>query len=165
MYSCTDLHKGEYLSDISNLEETLSEIKAQADDVDTMTLHEMSEDYSAINEHVKRINDTLDLETALLLDEYLKAMRKIDGIRVNLLVIQEDVDQEQQSLSSLRDDIVNAYGKRDKYGDYIHTEQLRVDSISTIFSDLQSDYETVREIFDKNNSELKERLNTFNVSE
>ena len=165
LFACTDLHKGEYLDDIEKLETVLTEIEDQTEEIDTLALQEMFEVYTVVNDQVKQIKDTLDLETALILDSYLKAMRKIDCVRIDLVVVKDNVEMEKATLGKLREDIQNAYGRRNKYNDYIKSEELRVDSINNIFNDVQTDYAMITEVFNENNAELRNRLNTFTLSE
>lgn len=165
LISCVDFHKGEYLNRIRSMEKQLASLQSEANEFDSLKLEELTQHYEKVKLTAQSITDTLSIETAILLDEHLIAMRKIDPCLEKISILRKNADSEKETLKNLKSDVRNSYGKRDKYGEYVSREEAKVDSLQVLLNEIDREYAEIIEVHEKKYAILLESLNNFTRTE
>ena len=165
LISCVDFHKGEYLNRIRSMEKQLTSLERGANEYDSLKLEELAQHYEQVKRTAQGITDTLSIETAILLDEHLIAMRKIDPCLEKMSILKKNTDSEREVLKNLKSDVRNSYGKRDKYGEYLSREEAKVDSLQALLNEIDREYDEIIEVHEKKYAILIESLNNFTSAE
>ncbi len=135
--SCSDLKKGDQLSEIQALQRSIDSIEVVLIENHIDTLDDLSMTMRILNIDLARLksSDTVPLELAYKMDEYKWMRKSVPIIATNQVALKEGVVEVRQSLKKLEVDVSNASGRKDKYDDYIAFEQKKVKELTSTLSE------------------------------
>ena len=135
--SCSDLKKGDQLSEIQGLLKTIDSVEVvlienQIDTLEnlTFTMRILQVDLAKL-----KAKDSIPLNLALKMDEYKWMRKSVPIIANNQIALKKGIKEVRLSLNELEVDISKASGRKDKYENYIGFEKKKVNLIRTTLTE------------------------------
>ena len=154
--SCSDFKKTERLRQITSMEKSLDSLdkimlKLKVDSLEEMQLAAQMVELQ-IKNNLKV--DSIDLEFGKKLDAY-KIMRKsIPKFQKNTVKMKQGIKEIRNTLKSLKFDIENSSGKREKYDEYITFEKKKVNQLEVMMKYMEKSLEKIIQTYKKLHPEL-----------
>lgn len=163
LLACSDLHKSEQIDSIASMQATMVDVEQQIDSIDMHQLESFHSRSKVLHDSIKqRITDTIDLETALLLDRFKQLRFALQPISNEKERMKKNVQLELEALKRLRSDIAAGNGKRQHYPDYIESEMKNTELIRKQVVDLRERVKKIEHDFPRLAEEIELKLGTFN---
>jgi tRNA U34 5-carboxymethylaminomethyl modifying enzyme MnmG/GidA len=136
--ACSDLRQKEQLRVIDRLLTALDSLQKVTSDqfpdsINRMRMNMMHTETSLKN---KLVLDTIDKSYAHDMDSYKKARKSIGKLNTYYVDLKAAMHKERHQLKTLRKDVRNGWGKRDRYDKYIQMEQENINVLSKRSSEL-----------------------------
>jgi hypothetical protein len=159
--SCADLKKDDQMNRIGQLKQRIDQIeqKRKANEIDTLTAMKVSTNAVEIRIKTYLILDTINLVLGKKMDAYKIMRRNLKPLGKQNSQLKNALKEEAQVLKSLKLDINNGSGSREKYESYILFEKNKINQIQVLLDEyLKLKRETL-----KTYHELHPELNQFSI--
>ena len=159
--SCADLKKDDQMKRIGQLKQRIDQIeqKRKANEIDTLTAMKVSTNAVEIRIKTYLILDTINLVLGKKMDAYKIMRRNLKPLGKQNSQLKNALKEEAQVLKSLKLDINNGSGSREKYESYIFFEKNKINQIKVLLDEyLKLKRETL-----KTYHELHPELNQFSI--
>lgn len=161
LVSCADLKKDDQMKRIGQLKQRIDQIeqKRKANEIDTLTAMKVSTNAVEIRIKTYLILDTINLVLGKKMDAYKIMRRNLKPLGKQNSQLKNALKEEAQVLKSLKLDINNGSGSREKYESYILFEKNKINQIQVLLDEyLKLKRETL-----KTYHELHPELNQFSI--
>ena len=159
--SCADLKKNDQIKRVSVLEKRLKKIELtrKSNEIDSLTAMKISTNAVEIRIKTYLVLDTINLVLGKKMDAYKIMRRNLKPLGKQNSQLKSALKEETQVLKSLKLDIENGSGSREKYESYILFEKNKINQIQVLLDDyLRLKRETL-----KTYDELHPELNQFSI--
>ncbi|MDP4761063.1 MAG: hypothetical protein NWR96_05465 [Crocinitomicaceae bacterium] len=159
--SCADLKKDDQMKRIGQLKQRIDQIeqKRKANEIDTLMAMKVSTNAVEIRIKTYLILDTINLVLGKKMDAYKIMRRNLKPLGKQNSQLKNALKEEAQVLKSLKLDINNGSGSREKYESYILFEKNKINQIQVLLDEyLKLKRETL-----KTYHELHPELNQFSI--
>ncbi|MEY4659005.1 MAG: hypothetical protein ACO29U_01455 [Crocinitomicaceae bacterium] len=159
--SCADLKKNDQIKRVSALEKRLKKIELtrKSNEIDSLTAMKISTNAVEIRIKTYLVLDTINLVLGKKMDAYKIMRRNLKPLGKQNSQLKSALKEETQVLKSLKLDIENGSGSREKYESYILFEKNKINQIQVLLDDyLRLKRETLKTYY-----ELHPELNQFSI--
>lgn len=161
IFSCSDMKKGSQMEQISELQMRLDKISASWNSFDLKSIDSLHQISSTVIDSIEFYYNGQEIEKnrAIILDNYkqglikFKEMQKIHSFLPNVLT------EKAKALSSLKKDIEQGSGRREKYDEYISFEKREVATIYEQFENYLTLKESSFNQYENSKMEVESLLN------
>lgn len=136
-YGCTDLNKAQYLKKLTQLDSRLLHIEEKLKDSRMQTISSIKVNSMQTELRIKQnlYLDTINVDLAKQLDAF-KVMRKsIKPLMQQYLKLRNGIKEERQVLRTLKRDISEGRGARNRYAEYIRFERAKIKQLTLLLAD------------------------------
>lgn len=162
LFSCTDLEKGKYIDSIKTMNGTLDSIQTvlAANKIDSIS--SMTNAAYVVESRIKTnyVSDTINMSLGKKMDAYKVMGRTLGSLGRSYTIINRGVITERETLINLKSDIENGNGEREKYGEFVQFEKVKVNQLVTLLSQYLSEKKKSLKTF----RELHTELELFSLS-
>lgn len=142
---------------------TMEDLAQQIDSIDMHGLALFHARSKGLHDTIRqRMNDTIDLETAFLLDRFKQLRFALEPISNEKERIKKSIQLEMEALKGLRSDIEAGSGKRQHYPDYIESELENVELLRRQVVDVRERVKQIEHDFPQLAEEIEQKLRTVN---
>ena len=162
LFSCSDISKSTQLERISAMEQSLDSIQTVLDKERIDTVLNWSLSAYNVEKRIKEnyVADTIDLVLGKKMDSYKIMRRSIDPMGKAMNATKKGIVEEREKLTSLKKDIENGDGDRNKYDEYVLFEEQKVAQLRTLITD----FTETKSRAVKTYNELHAELSAFSYS-
>lgn len=141
--SCSEFQKPDQLAALDKLELRIDSLQVLCEELQELDLASIQNKRADLISTVGQLQDTIDLNTAVLIDKVLIATGEAVELERQVAFLDSCLELEKNQLHSLRNDIKGALGKRNKYDEYIVFEEDRIDSLFMVADQAASTFNRV----------------------
>ncbi|MCR9172150.1 MAG: hypothetical protein NXI10_06645 [bacterium] len=146
--ACADLKKSEQEDRIAAMETKLDALEKELNDFDEALWKTWTTDAELATKQLKQLEaDTIPLEMALQIDNYRKLKEKLPGLQKGQQNCLNQVKAIRKRLKKLKTDIENGNGRRDKYDEFLSTEEQELEILEEKFALYKSTYDELQSDF------------------
>lgn len=160
--SCIDLETSEQMDSIASMNQTIDSIETVLNENKLDSIAIISANAYGVENRIKNNyhSDTINMEFGRKMDAF-KVMRKsLSPISKSLSILSEMIEEERKKLKELKVDIENGNGEREKYGEHIVNEEIKVGQLRSLLNE----YMEAKEMCVKTYNDYYEELNDFSMS-
>ncbi|MFM2037355.1 MAG: hypothetical protein RL432_294 [Bacteroidota bacterium] len=163
LLACSDFRQKEQLRSIDKLLTSLDSLQKVGidefpDSINRMRMDMMHTETSLKN---KLVLDSVDRAYAKDMDAYKKARKSIGKLNTYYVELKAAIKKERKQLKTLRNDVQNGWGKRDRYDTYIELEQKNVQVLGNRSSELLQKAVTIGDTYRLLHPKMVEILNNL----
>ena len=146
--ACADLKKSEQEERIDAMQEKLSSLEAELNQFDRLLWKTWDDDATSTMEKLKKLeSDTIPLQLALDIDTYRQLKAKLPGLKKGQENCLNQVEQIRSRLKKLQVDIEKGSGRRDRYDEFLSTEENELKILEEKLAFYKSTYDEVKTDF------------------
>ncbi|MDX2362258.1 MAG: hypothetical protein QNK23_15735 [Crocinitomicaceae bacterium] len=145
--SCSDANRSGYLSEVDQIISTIDSMEVVIDGLDFNPILSMMETSDEIEQKLMLLNiDTIPLELALEIDRCLHAISKGEVLMYNVELLKTQLLDNQELIESLKQDISEDNGHRERYEEYVQFEKEKVEELRVTLGGYTETMETVLDV-------------------
>lgn len=163
LFACSDLRQKDQLRAIDRILTALDSLQKVTSDqfpdsINRMRMNMMHAETSLKN---KLVLDSVDRAYAHDMDTYKKARKSIGKLNTYYVELKAAITKERKQLKTLRKDVKNGWGKRDRYDKYIQSEQENLKVLRNRSSELLQKAVTIGDTYRLLHPKMVEILNNL----
>ncbi len=137
LFSCSDIAKSKQIERIVAMEQSLDSIQTVLDKERIDTVLDWSLSAYNVEKRIKEnyVSDTVDMALGQKMDAYKIMRRSIEPMGKAMNATKKGIIEEREKLASLKKDIENGDGDREKYDEYVLFEEQKVGQLRTLITD------------------------------
>ncbi len=162
LFSCSDIQKTDQLAKIDALNKSVDSLESIYLENRIDSIPKWSNTAYMVENRIKNnyVADTIDMELGRKMDAYKVMRKKFTPLSKTMNAIRTGIGEERTALETLRTDIDEGSGERDKYDEYIVFEAQKVEQLKALSTDFLEMRSYCYETFEKHHFEL----NSFSMS-
>jgi len=135
--SCSDLDKERQVENVLELTKEVTEINQEFEKLKIDSIPALKLSTYEVERRIKQnyFSDTINLEFGQKMDDYKRMRRMLGPIGKEEFRLHQSIAEELSQLKKLHSDILNGYGKRESYDEYIQFEKNKVSQINVLFEE------------------------------
>jgi len=154
------------IRELNALKQTSDSVHADLNSIDTLAIATLFEQSSAIKEQFKLSvkNDTLELDFAEHLNQYLQANLLLTNLKQEYLQCLQANEQTAKRILNLKTDIENGSGERSSYTKFVQQETKEITNIRSHCITIKRSFDQSKSAIDQFQPEIERFMNQFVVA-